>query len=125
MADRIEWFEITVPAGTSQLIPAQYDLSFFQADVVQIDVKVPPGPAGNVGFYLTAGMSQFIPRTNGSFIVPDNDDFHWTVANAINSGQWGLVAYNTDVWPHILQVSFQVNEITPSPVSSFSPLVSV
>ncbi len=125
MADRIEWFDCNIPAVTRASAPKIFNLSFYQGTVVQIDVKVPPGPSGTVGFFIIAGGSQFIPRTPGSYITPDNDDFHWPIENAINSGSWGLSAFNSDYWPHLIQVSFQVNEITPSPMSSFSLPVSV
>lgn len=112
MADRIEWFDITVPAGVSANAPQTFSLKFNQGEVAQIEVKVPPGPAGNVGFYIQAGGSQFIPRTRGVFIIPDNDYLVWPQHNAITSGAWAIVAYNTDVFAHLLQVSFQVNEVT-------------
>jgi len=88
-------------------------------EVIEIDVKVPPGPAGNMGFFISAGGSQFIPRTFGSFIFPDDDYITWPIAHAINSGSWGLTAFNTDVWPHTIQVSFQINEIAGSPELTF------
>lgn len=119
MADRIEWFEFTIPANTPQSAPVSNPMVFRQGIVTEIDVKIPPGPAGNMGFYITAGGSQFIPRTFGSFIFPDDDYLTWPVTNAINSGSWGLVAFNTDVWPHTIQVSFQVNEVAASPISQF------
>lgn len=112
MADRIEWFDITVPAGVLASAPTTFPTKFRQGDVVQIDVKIPPGPAGNVGFYIQAGGSQFIPRTPGTFIIPDDDVLHWPQSNAINSGSWAVVAYNTDVYVHLIQVSFQINEVT-------------
>lgn len=115
MVDRIEWFELTIPANTPQSAPVSFPMVFRLGTVVEIDVKVPPGPAGNVGFYITAGGSQYIPRTFGSFIFPDNDYFQWPVQNAINSGSWGLVGFNTDAWAHTIQVSFQVNEVQGSP----------
>lgn len=112
MSDRVEWFDITVPANTAQASPATFPLKFNQGDVVEISVKVPSGPAGNLGFYIQAGGSQFIPRTRGVFIIPDNDYIVWPQSSAINSGAWALVAYNTDVWDHLVQVGFQVNEVT-------------
>jgi hypothetical protein len=125
MSDRIEWFGLSVAAATTQLNPARFPLVFPIGNVVEIDVKVPPGPAGNVGFYITAGGSQFIPRTFGSFIIPDDDYFTWPMSNAINSGSWGLVAYNTDIWPHLIEVGFMVNELTMSPSPVFSVPISL
>lgn len=119
MADRIEWFEFTIPANTPQSAPVSNPMVFRQGAVVEIDVKIPPGPAGNVGFYISAGGSQYIPRTFGSFIFPDDDYIVWPIQNAITSGSWGLVAFNTDTWPHVIQVAFQVNEIAQSPELAF------
>lgn len=115
MADRVEWFTVTIPANTRQTAPVSFPLVFNQGTVTEIDVKVPPGPAGNIGFFIAAGGSQYLPRTFGSFIVPDDDYFTWPIANAINSGSWACVAFNTDVVAHTIQVSFQVNEIQASP----------
>jgi hypothetical protein len=125
MADRIEWFEFTIPANTPQSAPVSNPMKFLQGTVLEIDIKVPTGPAGNLGFYITAGGSQYIPRTFGSFIFPDGDYIAWQIQNAINSGSWGLVAFNTDVWPHLIQVSFQVNEIVESPTPAFGIPIGV
>lgn len=115
MADRIEWFTVTVPAGTPKTAPTTTKLIFFQGEVTEIDVKVAPGPSGNVGFFIGAGGTQYVPRTRGSFIVPDNDYFTWPITGAINSGSWSFTAYNTDIFDHLIQVGFQVNEISASP----------
>lgn len=119
MVDRIEWFEFTIPANTLQSAPVSFPMKFNFGEVIEIDIKVPSGPAGNLGFFISAGGSQYIPRTFGSFIFPDNDYIQWQVSNAINSGSWGLTAFNTDVWPHVIQVSFQVDEIAGSPELTF------
>ena len=120
MADRLEWFDLTIPAGVTKAAPMTFKTTFAQGDVVEIDVKVPPGPSGNVGFFIGAGGSQYVPRTSGSFVVPDNDYMVWAIANAINSGSWSVVAFNTDLYPHLLQIAFHVNELIPSPTDSFS-----
>lgn len=113
MADRIEWFNVTVPAGTLKTAPVVIPCVFPQGDVTEIDVKVPPGPQGNVGFFIGAGGSQYVPRTRYAFIMPDADYFTWPMQNAINSGSWSVTAYNTDVFDHAFQVFFQVNENPP------------
>jgi hypothetical protein len=111
MADRIEWFAVTIPANTPVATPVTLPLVFQQGSVTEIDVKVPPGPSGNVGFFIGAGGSQYVPRTAGSYIMPNDDFFTWPMENAINSGSWSLTGYNTDIYPHTIQVGFQVNEL--------------
>lgn len=118
MADRVEWFPVTVAAGVLKSAPVTTNLTFYQGEVVEIDVKIPPGPAGNLGFLIRAGGEQYVPRTFGNYIVPDDDYFTWPMANAINSGSWQITAYNTDIYPHLIQVSFQVNELVYAPPTS-------
>lgn len=110
MADRLEWFSVTVPAGTPASAPVTFPLVFNDGSVVEIDVKVPPGPSGNLAFFIGAGGSQYVPRTKGSFVIPDSDYFTWPLDNAINSGSWSVTAYNTGVYPHTFEIGFQVNE---------------
>lgn len=124
MADRLEWFAVVIPAGTPQSVPVVIPCVFNDGSVVEIDVKVPPGPNGNVGFFVGAGGSQYVPRTPGSFIVPDNDYFTWPLANAITSGSWSVTAYNTDIFDHTIQVGFQVNETGTAHMSQVSLLSS-
>jgi hypothetical protein len=111
MSDRLEWFELTIPANTPASAPVSLPCVFRQGEVIEIDVKVPPGPSGNVGFFVGAGGSQYVPRTVGSFVMPDKDYFVWPISNAINSGSWSVTAYNTDIFPHNIQVAFHVNEL--------------
>lgn len=118
MADRIEWYDITIPANTPIATPFHFPMVFQDADVVEIDIKVLDGPCGTVGFYLTAGGSQYVPRTVGSYVIPNDDRFVWPIANAINSGSWGFTGYNLDSFPHLIQVGFQVNETGTSPALS-------
>src|SRR5258708_40267190 len=76
----------------------------------ELDCKVLDGPAGVVGFQIMGGGSQYVPRTLGTFVRPNDDYFTWLMANAINSGSWGLIGYNQDIWDHNIQVGFQVND---------------
>jgi hypothetical protein len=110
VADRLELFAVTIPAGTLQSAPITVPCVFNDGDVTEIDVKVPSGPNGNVGFFIGAGGSQYVPRTKGSFIRPNNDFFEWPLTNAINSGSWSVTAFNLDIFDHTIQVFFQVNE---------------
>jgi len=110
MADRLEWFDLTIPAGTAITAPVTLPMVFQQGIVTQIDVKVLDGPCGSVGFHINAGGSQYVPRTLGSFIRPNDDYFAWPLEHAITSGSWALTGYNLDNWDHNIQVGFQVNE---------------
>ena len=110
MSDRLEWYDITVPANTPKTSPVTFPLVFNQGVVTEIDVKILDGPCGTLGFFITAGGSQYVPRTVGSFVIPNDDYLVWPVENAITSGSWGLVAYNIDSFTHLVQVAFHVKE---------------
>lgn len=110
MSDRLEWYDITVPANTPRATPATFPLVFQQGVVTEIDIKILDGPCGTLGFFIAAGGSQYIPRTVGSFVIPNDDYLVWPVENAITSGSWALVAYNIDSFTHLVQVAFHVKE---------------
>lgn len=121
MSDRVEWFQVTIPAGTPQSAPVTIPCVFQQGEVVEIDIKVPPGPSGSLGFFIAAGGSQYVPRTSGSFVMPDNDFIRWPLSNAINSGSWAVTGFNTGLYNHTIQVSFQINEIDQSATTGTQP----
>lgn len=110
MSDRLEWYDVTIPANTPKTALFSAPLVFLQGVVTEINLKILDGPCGTVGFFLTAGGTQFIPRTPGSFVIPNDDYMIWPVKNAINSGSWGIQAYNTDAFNHLIQVAFHVDE---------------
>lgn len=125
MADRLEWFNVTVPANTPQTALYSQNINFMQGEVTLLHVKIPPGAAGNVGWYLTLGGTQAVPRTVGSFIITDDDKFDWELSNFVKTGQWSFFGYNTDAFPHVVSLGFWVNELTFSPRPASGGLVSV
>lgn len=118
MADRVEWFDVLVPAQT--LLPTTFTqhLRFLQGWVRKIDAKILDGPVGLMGFYIASGGSRLIPRTNATFIRPNNDYFQWPIRNAINSGDFAITAYNSDIWDHSIQVGFEIDELGATDVSA-------
>lgn len=118
MAQRSVPLVITIPPGTPISAPASFGLQFPSADVERIDVRIPPGPNGTVGFNINNGGGSYIPDTNGSWIVGNDDSYQWPLDDAPNNGNWTVVAYNTDVLPHTIYLYFWVNNLvivnTPS-----------
>jgi hypothetical protein len=124
MSDRVEWFSVAIPANTPKASPVTTLCTFRQGEVIEIDVIVPPGPKGTVGFYVAAGGSQYLPRTAGSYVVADGVYLQWPQKNAINSGAWSIVAYNTDVNIHTIEFGFLVDEVGPDQTTSGSVIGS-
>lgn len=108
MADEIQSFEVTIPAGVSPDNPTVFNLSMPPRYVDEVQVQVPPGPRGEVGFQIGAAGKQVYPSTPGQFVVTDNELVRWPIEHAISSGAWQLLAYNTGGLVHTLWVRFLV-----------------
>lgn len=108
MAREIRAFNVTIPAGTLQSAGFTSDLSFPARIVQQIDVLVPPGPRGEVGFAIGSAGRPVIPEQTGQFIVTDDEVIHWPLENYIDSGSWTFFGYNTGAFPHTIYVRFQL-----------------
>lgn len=108
MASRLEWFGVTVPANTPVATPVTTSIAFTPSTVEALEFHIPPGPAGNVGFQLWNGGGQYWPLTPGQFMVLDDVHPKWPITDAPNNGAWSVVAYNTDIYPHLIQIGFSL-----------------
>lgn len=108
MAREIYEFPVTIPAGTPQAAPQKTDLTMPTRVVDTIEVLVPPGPRGEVGFQLASKGVAFIPRNTQNYIVTDDERIEWPVEGMMDSGAWQLIAYNTGQFAHTVYVRFLV-----------------
>lgn len=122
MATEIRDFTVTIPAGTAQSAGFTADLSFPARIVTQINVRVPPGPRGEVGFAIGTGGLNVLPYGTGVFVVTDNEDLEYQLTDTIQSGAWELLGYNTGAYDHTLRVYFFCDVVTPAAGSSSSPI---
>lgn len=109
MADDVFVFDVTTNAGVTQASPITTQLAMPTCIVRRIVVRVPPGPAGHLGFQLAAAGTQIIPVNAGKWIVADNEQLTWDVANVIESGAWEMISYNSGVYNHTVEVRFEVD----------------
>lgn len=77
----------------------------------RIEVRVPPGPSGLVGFAFVHSGQQVIPFTDGLWIVTDDESIDWSVEEYPTGDKWSLKAYNLDVYPHTLHCRFHMREV--------------
>lgn len=112
MAREIRKFEAKIPAGTAKTAPVTIDVSFPPRVVTQINVRVPPGPNGNLGFQIAAAGNQVIPINLGQFIVANDDRMEWPLTDYIDSGDWQVVGYNTGAYDHTIYVTFLLDLVT-------------
>lgn len=123
MARELHAFDVTIPAGTLKGAPQVTNLTFPPREVTDIEVIIPPGPRGTVGFQLGAAGNQILPYEPGSFLVSDNETIHWPVSGQITSGAWQCRAYNTGKYDHTLEFRF-LCDLVADPVPAPPPLLA-
>ena len=123
MADRIETFNVTVPAGTLSGSPIDFPLSFDLGIVTDIEIVIPPGPSGLVGFRIHHSGNAVIPRSGSQYIITDNEIIKWPLTKAPYGDKWVLRAYNEDVYAHTLYLRFLVNEAVTAVLPTIQPLM--
>lgn len=124
MAERSPQFTVTIPAGTPRATPVTIALPLDNAEVESIDLEVPPGPSGLMGFYLANNGVPWIPRATGQFIVWDDNSQSYYATDYPNASGWQIVGYNTGLYPHVVIVRFHVNSPPGPPVDNTPPTVT-
>lgn len=125
MSDASRGFDFTIPANTPVASPVSLNMPLGLSEVRSIRVVVPPGPNGLVGFQILASFSPAYPVDANDWYVLNDYVLVIDVSSKINSGQWSMQAYNTDVYDHILRVYFDYDYVVYSPSPALSPIVSV
>ena len=105
-ATEVRSFQATIPAGTPVTAPVTIDTSFPAMTVDQVNIKVPPGPSGLMGFRLTMNGEQVIPINLGQWIITDDETLQLPMANLPNSGEWQVQGYNTGIYDLSVYVDF-------------------
>jgi cellulose synthase/poly-beta-1,6-N-acetylglucosamine synthase-like glycosyltransferase len=124
MADRIEPFTVTVPAGTAIAAPQITTLAFDDGVVTRLIITIPPGPSGLLGFAFLHKGGQVIPFTGANWIIGDDRIVDWDLSGMPTASGWQLKAYNTDIFVHSLYIEFLIDEI-PAPLPATIPLVAI
>lgn len=121
MATEVHQFSVTIPAGTPIDSPFTDELGQANYEIESVDVEVPPGPSGLVGFYIALDEQQWIPWEMGEYIIWDNRTESWqTEDQTVNSG-WEITGYNLGQYDHTITVRFHTN---PIPVATVDPNAS-
>jgi hypothetical protein len=108
MSELVYSWQFTVPAGTQPGTPASFAMQVSPQLVQAINVRVPPGPHGCVGFQVDYGGGQAFPYGLGSWMVADDSNIITTPPADLTSGAWKLIAYNTGTYDHTLYVTMSV-----------------
>lgn len=115
MAERILQHVTTIPAGTPDTAPWVEALGFHDWDVERIDLIVPPGPAGTMGFYLANNGQPWVPRALNEWLVFDDHQLRIDPTGYPTGTGWQIVGYNDGKYDHDVITLFHVNPITVGP----------
>lgn len=120
MASEIRQYSAAIPAGTTPAGALSTDMSFPARVVDTVEIVVPPGPNGVVGFALLNSGVTVIPYDSDDWIISNNEVIQWPLNGYITSGSWQLRAYNTGTNDHAIYVRFLLS--LPNAVAS-APLI--
>jgi hypothetical protein len=106
MTVQVREFAVTIPAGTPKATPVTINTRFEPLAVDKIDIRVPPGPLGQMGFQIASSRQQVIPWNAGAFVVANDDSLSFPSTSYPNSGDWQVIGYNTGAFDHTIYVTF-------------------
>jgi hypothetical protein len=124
VATEVHQFSATIPAGTSIDDLFIQPLEIANYEIESIDIEVPPGPNGNVGFYLALDDQQWLPWEMGEFIIWNDRTENWPLDDQIVNGTWNLYGYNNGNYDHTVTVRFHVSPI-PSDSATVAPSITI
>jgi len=101
----------TIPAGTPVNAPVTVGLPVGTNLIDTIRWRVPPGPRGHLGWFLSMGGVQVLPQVAGEYIIADDEYDEWSIQNLPDSGAWQLTGYNTGSNDHTVYFQFHVTPI--------------
>lgn len=131
MADEIQAFQVTTPIGVSADSPLTTSLTMPPRIVKAVEIVIPEGCNGALGFALGAAGQNIIPYNAGAWIVGSGETLRWDMDKQINSGAWQVQSWNVGKYPHTLYVRFLVNyvvalelppEIAPTPLPALTTM---
>lgn len=106
MAQEIRDFQVLIPAGTAVDSPVTVDMAMPPRIVDQINIRIPPGPNGLMGFRLSSGGIPFLPSNSGAWVIANDEPIQWPLTGQITSGAWELQGYNLGQYDHTVYVKF-------------------
>jgi hypothetical protein len=125
LAQEVRAFQVTIPHGTLKTAMFSAALTMPARIVEELEVRIPPGPRGEMGFSIGAAGTPILPVQAGIFIITDDEVIHWPLERQIDSGGWSLFGYNTGGYDHTVYVRFLVNlpqlaagNLVQAPISS-------
>lgn len=124
MATRVLPFAVTIPPGTTPAAPFTQALSLDNWEIERIDLEVPPGPAGLMGFQVYNNGVAWIPYGTGSWLVWDDHSETYYMTDQPTGAGWSIVGYNEGFYPHTVTVRVHVNPTSAALPAAAAPTVT-
>jgi len=109
MAQEVHQYTATIPASTPKTALYTSQIALQGYEIESVDLEVPPGPAGLMGFYVARSGQQWIPFEADEFLIWDDRFDSWYLSDQPTGGGWQIVGYNLDRYPHNVVARFHVN----------------
>jgi hypothetical protein len=123
MADEIRQYTVSVPAGTTADAPLTVPMVMPPRIVDALQIVVPPGPSGLVGFAVLVGGVRIIPYGSDLWIITAGENITWPLDHYPDAGSWSVQAYNTGVNDHSIYFRWLVRYISSAPVGAAPPMI--
>jgi len=107
MAERIEKFTLVAAAGASALFQSH---PFLDGIVTRLQLYVPPGHAGLTSWAFYFADTQLVPKTAGSAIVADDEQFEWDLENIPEATGYRSKYSNSDDFAHSFHIQVWLEE---------------
>ena len=104
VATEVHAFQVTIPAGTSVGAPYVETLTLDYRTIVTVDLMVPSGPGGVMGFAVWHSGTQVLPIEPGVWFVWDGLDQSWDMTDLPDSQGWQVAGYNSGDYDHTVYV---------------------
>lgn len=124
MAERVEMFEVTTPAATAVGAAISTSLPMDMGVTRKVEIIVPPGPSGLMGFRIAHSGQVVIPYSATTWIITDDEKLDWTLDGYPTGAAWSIVSYNTDIYDHTVYIRWFLDEI-PDPLPGAQPLLAI
>lgn len=117
----VRQYTLALPAGTKTSRPILLDMRMPARVVNTIQVVVPPGCNGVVGFRILNSGLPIIPYDSDGWVITSGETIQWPVDGAITSGAWGAEGFNLGINQHAVYIRMLVRPpgqlVTPTGVA--------
>jgi hypothetical protein len=121
MADDVQFFPVTCPAGTPKTAAQFTDLGLPPRVVRQVDWRVPNGWMGTAGFLLAMNRVPVLPVKSFTWVVANDEHGTWYPTNYPDSGSWQCVMFNLGTVSHTVYLTFHMD--LPEPQVKLQTLI--